>query len=568
MRRVVSYQDLRSFHRNTLDELADAWREQAKNLTDRAESVGEQVTALASWEGTAASEAREGLKQIKTQLSDAADEIAEVPPALSAAADEISDAKRQLEAAVTKGEGVVQVSDSGEVSAVPAGSREMNADEIKEREEKLSEVREGIEAALRKATTADEDASATLNGIRPAEIGIDAGAGVGRLPKIPSGDPAQIAKWWQKLSPMERESLLFTDSAKIGNLDGIPIEVRDRANRFALDEHRAIMETKIDEYARTGDENSPYGKKMQDKLDGINKISDYLGKHDGKPDAQRVYLIGFDAQHMSKNGEAIVSIGNPDTADNVSTHVPGTTSRLAASGSRIGEMNAMYGAMNDADPNAENAAITWIGYDAPQDIATEATSEKYIPDAAEDLTRFQDGLRETHQGGDAHHTVMGHSYGSTVIGHALHPDQPDQPSLQADKVVLVGSPGTGTEHVSELEIDQDKVWSTTAENDFIEAVPSPHGKEPTDPSFGAREFASAPGDAHVPNLGREVHSEYWRPSNAGGLESMGEIATDNEERVREINEDERVSTPPQDDPPALYDTPPRPDEPPRYGNYS
>ena len=41
---------------------------------------------------------------------------------------------------------------------------------------------------------------------------------------------------------------------------------------------------------------------------------------------ERGYLLGFD---NNKLGHAIVSFGNPDTADNVVTYVPGTGAKLS-----------------------------------------------------------------------------------------------------------------------------------------------------------------------------------------------------------------------------------------------
>ena len=44
-----------------------------------------------------------------------------------------------------------------------------------------------------------------------------------------------VKRWWDSLSPMQQESLLFTHAGEIGALDGVPVAVRDRANRAHQD---------------------------------------------------------------------------------------------------------------------------------------------------------------------------------------------------------------------------------------------------------------------------------------------------------------------------------------------
>ncbi|GGL12906.1 hypothetical protein GCM10012284_54450 [Mangrovihabitans endophyticus] len=87
-------------------------------------------------------------------------------------------------------------------------------------------------------------------------------------------------------------------------------------------------------------------------------------------------------------------------------------------------------------PDASTSAVFWLGYDAPDSIP-QAGSSTYAEDAADDLDRFQTGLRATHDGDTpSRNTVLGHSYGSTVIGHAAQ-----NPAINADALVFVASPG-------------------------------------------------------------------------------------------------------------------------------
>ncbi len=93
-------------------------------------------------------------------------------------------------------------------------------------------------------------------------------------------------------------------------------------------------------------------------------------------------------------------------------------------------------------PGQNVSTITWIGYDAPQSIVPEAMKKHYAHDAAPDLNRFMAGLEHV-QGGDgkSHTTLIGHSYGSTVLGAASN-----QGDLRTDDIIAVGSPGMLVEH--------------------------------------------------------------------------------------------------------------------------
>src|SRR5207245_635657 len=145
------------------------------------------------------------------------------------------------------------------------------------------------------------------------------------------------------------------------------------------------------------------------------------------------------------------------------------------------------------------------------------------------LNSFQDGLRATHHGDlPSHNTVLGHSYGTTLVGHAARDG-----SLNADDVIFVASPGVGVDHASDLHlngIDQAQVnqhvHSTVAEDDIIHATNTPiydrtgHnpidplGPDPAKPDFGGQVFESAPGTpGPMGGASTEAHSQYWEDRN-------------------------------------------------------
>ncbi|HCT81438.1 MAG TPA: hypothetical protein DGG94_12470 [Micromonosporaceae bacterium] len=224
----------------------------------------------------------------------------------------------------------------------------------------------------------------------------------------------------------------------------------------------------------------------------LERLSLYLGRSDA-------VLMGFDP---AGDGRLIVAFGDPDTCRNVATFVPGAGSSLDDIG---GELQRALALRERA--GSDTAVIMWLGYDAP-DFA-DAMFQKAARQAAEPLRQFQAGLVATHDGEIGQLTVIGHSYGSVVIGVAERDGD-----LAAHDLVALGSPGMGVAQASQLR-DPTQVWSSTAINDPIRLAAGPlHGTDPWQLMFGGNTFASAP----------HGHSGYFRPDNPA-LDSLAKIVT-------------------------------------------
>lgn len=114
---------------------------------------------------------------------------------------------------------------------------------------------------------------------------------------------------------------------------------------------------------------------------------------------------------------AVIAGNNPDTANNVTTYVPGTGTNLSGMAGGVERSERMLDEARRADPNASTSVGTWYGYDAPPELLN-ATQSSYADHAAGDLRSFQEGLRVTHDGAPSHNVLLGHSYGTTVVGTA------------------------------------------------------------------------------------------------------------------------------------------------------
>src|SRR5699024_9763388 len=256
------------------------------------------------------------------------------------------------------------------------------------------------------------------------------------------------------------------------DLDGIPAVVRDQLNREHLDDEISRVENEIEELEERRDDPDL---SWLDSVDLENEIEDLEGQRSSMDQLNsnlgenasddNKYLLSFSLPSPApgqQQGRLIVSEGNPDTADNVATLVPGTGHSWESGPGQMDRASDLRQSASDVDEEADHAVITWIGYDPPQGL--EAGAETSAVRGEEALGSFQGGLRATHEGtSPSHNTVIGHSYGSTLVGHAAQGDG----GLDADSIALVGSPGTNADHVSELGFRPEDVNATRSMVDFL-----------------------------------------------------------------------------------------------------
>ncbi|PDP84800.1 alpha/beta hydrolase [Glycomyces fuscus] len=352
----------------------------------------------------------------------------------------------------------------------------------------------------------------------------------GMVPGELSGDehPSVVNLWWTSMTEEEQERAVRDHPELLRELDGIPAVVRDRLNRDHLDGEIERFEEMISErdeeirdMAARGSNGSvaiALSMSADDTLD--NQLTELKELRDSLEDENNDrYLLALDTEG---DGRAVVANGNPDTADNVATLVPGTTTTWESINDQVGRGDSLMLAAEDADPNANHSVISWIGYDAPN--VPEAAFEGRAKDAVSELSGFQDGLRATHQGQPSNNTVIGHSYGSTVVGHTAQSQQ----GLDADELVVVGSPGMNADHVSDLNIPAGDMHASTAQNDRINkgwfgaGSEAAHGTDPTQESFGATAFRSDEGTAGGNWPLGKAHSEYFNDETTS-LAYMGEV---------------------------------------------
>ncbi|MFJ7248159.1 alpha/beta hydrolase [Kitasatospora sp. NPDC098652] len=209
-------------------------------------------------------------------------------------------------------------------------------------------------------------------------------------------------------------------------------------------------------------------------------------------------------------------------------------------GDDIERSDLMVASANDANKKAGDKAttssITWVGYDAPQSIVPEAAVDIFARGAEDKLHSFETGLRATHEGKPSNNTILGHSYGTTVVGYTLR-----DKGLPVDNVVLIASPGAGVEHARDLGVAPSHVFAAQGDIDRIKNAPPESwegfasnldnnigstlgivgnpdhhlsfGRDPSVPQFGAQIIPTGPGTDH---------SAYWN-QRSPSLVAMGQI---------------------------------------------
>ncbi|WP_443732536.1 alpha/beta hydrolase [[Mycobacterium] fortunisiensis] len=227
--------------------------------------------------------------------------------------------------------------------------------------------------------------------------------------------------------------------------------------------------------------------------------------------------------YLDDQGHASVSIGDPDNASRSAIFVPGTGQGMATSDGSDNKSLKMYQAALAADPTLspqDVSVTTWMGYDRPMDLI-EAADPEYAANGGSALDTFLDGMHASHNGPPALDTVIGHSYGSTLVGGAATSGG----HLAAENVIAVGSPGMLTQHAGDLNLEANaNVYSITAKNDIIHAATDMTlGADPFGTDFGATRLDASPGPPWGPGLPSvPAHSSYWDPGNPA-LENMGAI---------------------------------------------
>lgn len=334
--------------------------------------------------------------------------------------------------------------------------------------------------------------------------------------------PEERARYWSQQSEAQKQHLCDKYPDLIGNADGVEGWARDRANRNRLPKLKQEAEDNVSKYTELiknpwidnktrlyylseldkADKAVKAYNAVQEQLDKGISLEDYQHGTKGNP----VSLLTL--QNDGGRVKAAMGQGDVDHAKNVATFVPGIGTTVEGS---MGEymrqtQNLRSAAMAQGNLSASDVAtVAWLGYDAPGEFDWKQPQNipgiisPFLAQAGSDrLAGFMNGMQASRDygAGDAHMTLVGHSYGSSTSGMAATKVKYGV----IDDLVLCGSPGMGTYDAKNYHVDQNHLWvSGIPQGDNVQGVGQIRGgivgslgKNPMDSDSG---FTHLSGDA-------------------------------------------------------------------------
>ena len=354
--------------------------------------------------------------------------------------------------------------------------------------------------------------------------------------------PEDVNAWWDSLTYVQQQAIIAAAPGAIGNLDGIPAGARNAANTVALDRDLADW-THTESLGELTDDERTWLENARAADEARRNIADRVDPVTGEPIETQIYL--YDPAAFDGDGAIAISAGNLDTADNVAVVVPGFGTDAESAGYQADRAATLYESSRYLDPDASNASMFWIGYDAPDNAPWDegfdgagVLTESMATAGGEHLADTIDGLRASRDGDPAHLTAIGHSYGSTTTGHAAHDH-----GIEVDEIVFVGSPGVGgdTDNAGDTGIDPEHVWAGANSRDPIADLGNHgwvHGEtvlgaglgdDPAEDEFGANRF-EAESETRGGAFSFGDHSKYF-DHDTEALHNISQIVNGNYDAV-------------------------------------
>ena len=434
---------------------------------------------------------------------------------------------------------------------------------------KFDELRDCIDDAVRIATEAEETVGPRYQALADGQYVLAEGrhsesAGLANDAN-PTWTPEEVSVWWALLSESEREALINKDPEKYGNLNGIDMASRAKANDLVLNGRIDAAGNRIpgtgliektqneldelnQEIDRAGENGQEVSADLLDKQEYLQiRLADLEAIRDQVQGNAGATLLVLEPGNLGDNVRAAIAIGDVDNAQHVATLVPGMGTNCRENGWLNVEFakNLKWAAENFGGAEAGSVAtIAWMGYDAPPDITkTLDPSVMSIDKAeagAEKLNGFVTGIHSwrSERGLDVHQSIIPHSYGSTTAGIAMR----DIGKGVVDDLVYTGSPGAGVSSVGTLGVDPEHTWvSATPHLDAVQGIgpDETFGRDPKElegighlsgDTSGGEGYKTGP--FHWPNAN---HSSYFhKPETADkhnyALEDIGKVITGTKER--------------------------------------
>lgn len=381
-----------------------------------------------------------------------------------------------------------------------------------------------------------------------------------QCPALPTGDPAQIAAWWASRTPEEQAQLIQQHPGSVAQLAGLPPEVYDLVNRREMaDDHipmlpevQSALQTLYDEgliepgatieevMALHHSELTKIGlfsiasnnalNTLKDLFPTWQKVTHTQSSVAGTADVEH-YLLEYEIDAHGGDGEAVIAIGEVDSAENIAVVVQGATHDQSTIDAQTADAQAVLDQMNEH--GEANAVIVYAGYDNPDisQAAFSANAQAGGSELADDLDGYLAAYaQQSGAQADPHLTVIGHSYGTTTSAYALQAGANEY----VDAFVAYGSPGLDVAHASELGLPDGQVYAAITPSDVLDVLDeledqlqmhtfglSVLGMDPAGPGFGATVLSTQGVEGHGDYFGYDDGVPNDALYNAGAI-SAGE----------------------------------------------
>ena len=487
----LTWAQVKTWKTSNLDHFAGTVGDRRDTVARQAETLQQRVESFHG-EGATADALRRAVGKARWELRNLTDDLGELQGALKNAAGgvgQVEEAIKQVEK-VAAGYGCV-ISEEGKVTWRDATSVQVES------------YRHGAEANIERmvahALSLAESADRTLNqklsslgtapGKQPTKPGQTRDLSKVEQERFKNMSPEERAEYWSAQSDEQKRHLCDTYPELIGNADGVEAWARDRANRLNLNAKEARAKEDLARYTRELNEANHAIKakaarekiaRVESDLAAYEKIRSTLAngisleeyQHGKQGDPVSLLTLQDDGRRV----KAAVAQGDVDHAKHVATFVPGIGTTVDGSLEmyfrETGNLRQAAAAQGNM-PLKDVATVAWLGYDAPgeakfENIVDIATT-KLAQEGSDRLAGFMTGMHASRQygAGDAHMTLVGHSYGSTTSGMAATKVKPGV----IDDLALCGSPGMGTDDAHNYHVDQNHLWvSGVPQGDSVQGM--------------------------------------------------------------------------------------------------
>ncbi len=268
----------------------------------------------------------------------------------------------------------------------------------------------------------------------------------------PGASTEDVNRWWKSLTKEQQDRLIAQHPPDLGNLNGVPVVARSQVNTAVLNDdlHRVEDLAKQNGVSVNDVLNDPgkyglsptavtrYNNACRSK-EGLAKSGEAVDPWNRHPD---IFLVRYQPDAFGGEGAAAIAMGNPDTAANTAVLVKGLGSGVFEGTLANPDGVRLYDETARAAGGKPTSVVMWIGYDAPNDVTDPGLYEPNMARTGGQLLASDvNAFAVTHEGAPTHMSVVGHSYGSTVVS-----DAAAAYGMHSNDVVLVGSPGTDLAH--------------------------------------------------------------------------------------------------------------------------